>query len=45
MRDGLIHTIEDYELLFADENYQIYKLLAFSFDADRLESAKSPFQS
>ncbi|MFP5108496.1 Cof-type HAD-IIB family hydrolase [Neobacillus sp. C211] len=39
LRDGLIHTVEDYELLFADENYQIYKLLAFSFDADRLESA------
>ncbi|MEY2195217.1 Cof-type HAD-IIB family hydrolase [Neobacillus sp. BF23-41] len=39
LRDGLVHTIEDYELLFADENYQIYKLLAFSFDADRLESA------
>jgi len=39
LRDGLIHTIEDYELLFADENYQIYKLLAFSFEADRLESA------
>lgn len=39
IRDGLIHTIEDYELLFADENYQIYKLLAFSFDKDRLESA------
>lgn len=39
LRDGLIHTIEDYELLFADKNYQIYKLLAFSFDKDRLESA------
>lgn len=40
LRDGLIHTIEDYELLFGDEDYQIYKLLAFSFDKDRLESAK-----
>ncbi|MFL6556401.1 MAG: Cof-type HAD-IIB family hydrolase [Bacillus sp. (in: firmicutes)] len=39
IRDGLVHTVEDYELLFADENYQIYKFLAFSFDADRLESA------
>jgi Cof subfamily protein (haloacid dehalogenase superfamily) len=39
LRDDLIHTIEDYELLFADENYQIYKLLAFSLDAERLESA------
>lgn len=39
IRDGLIHKIEDYELLFADEDYQIYKLLAFSLDTDRLEAA------
>ncbi len=39
IRDGLIHTIEDYELLFAGEEYQIYKLLAFSFDSERLEAA------
>ena len=39
IRDGLIHKIEDYELLFADEDAQIYKLLAFSFDGDRLEAA------
>jgi hypothetical protein len=39
LRDGLVHTIDDYEVLFADENYQIYKLLAFSFDAERLEAA------
>ena len=39
IRDGLIHTIEDYELLFADEDYQIYKLLAFSFDKEKLEAA------
>jgi Cof subfamily protein (haloacid dehalogenase superfamily) len=39
IRDGLIHKIEDYELLFADEDSQIYKLLAFSFDRDRLEAA------
>jgi Cof subfamily protein (haloacid dehalogenase superfamily) len=39
IRDGLVHTTEDYELIFADEDYQIYKLLAFSFDADRLEAA------
>ncbi len=39
IREGLIQSIEDYELLFADEDYQIYKLLAFSFDADRLASA------
>ncbi|MFL6562446.1 MAG: Cof-type HAD-IIB family hydrolase [Bacillus sp. (in: firmicutes)] len=39
VRDGLIRKIEDYELLFGDGEYQIYKLLAFSFDADRLEAA------
>jgi Cof subfamily protein (haloacid dehalogenase superfamily) len=39
IRDGLIQTIEDYEILFADDDYQIYKVLAFSFDAGRLEAA------
>lgn len=39
IRDELIYTIEDYELLFTDEDFQIYKLLAFSFDSGRLESA------
>ena len=39
IRDGLIHTIEDYEVLFVSNDYQIYKFLAFDFDADRLETA------
>ncbi|WP_066072913.1 Cof-type HAD-IIB family hydrolase [Neobacillus soli] len=39
LSDGLVHKIDDYEALFANENYQIYKLLAFSFDADRLAAA------
>lgn len=39
VRNGLVHQVEDYELLFADEEHQIYKLLAFSFDADRLGAA------
>ncbi len=39
LRDGLIHQIENYEILFADEDFQIYKVLAFSFDASRLEAA------
>jgi Cof subfamily protein (haloacid dehalogenase superfamily) len=39
IRDGLIDKIEDYEQLFTDQDYQIYKLLAFSFDAERLEAA------
>ncbi|WP_374121022.1 Cof-type HAD-IIB family hydrolase [Neobacillus sp. PS2-9] len=37
--DGLIHTIEDYEVLFSSNDYQIYKFLAFDFDADKLETA------
>lgn len=39
IRDGLIHTIEDYEVLFESNDYQIYKFLAFDFDADKLERA------
>lgn len=39
LRDGLVHMVEDYEILFSDEEYQIYKLLVFSFDADKLEAA------
>lgn len=39
LRDGLIHTIEDYEVLFADEAQQIYKLLVFSFDPVKLQEA------
>ncbi len=40
LRDGLINVIKDYEVLFADEKYQIYKLLVFSFDAERLGAAR-----
>ncbi|MFJ5717085.1 Cof-type HAD-IIB family hydrolase [Neobacillus sp. NPDC093127] len=39
LRDGLVHTVEDYEILFSDDEYQIYKLLVFSFDTDKLEAA------
>jgi len=39
LRDGLVQVIEDYETLFADENVQIYKMLAFSFDSDKLAAA------
>ncbi|MGG1675820.1 HAD family hydrolase [Neobacillus sp. NRS-1170] len=41
VRNGLVHEVGDYEMIFADENHQIYKLLAFSFDADRLEAANN----
>ncbi|WP_251551714.1 Cof-type HAD-IIB family hydrolase [Neobacillus muris] len=39
LRDGLIHPIDDYETIFSDETYRIYKLLAFSFELDKLEAA------
>ncbi|MEH7106191.1 Cof-type HAD-IIB family hydrolase [Bacillus sp. JJ1764] len=38
--DGLIHIIEDYEHIFSNEEYQIYKFLAFSFDLDQLGKAQ-----
>ncbi|WP_042463760.1 Cof-type HAD-IIB family hydrolase [Neobacillus dielmonensis] len=39
LRDGLIHPIDDYEKLFSDDDNQIYKLLGFSFELDKLEAA------
>ncbi len=41
VRDGLVHQIDSYDLIFTNEEYQIYKLLAFSFDSDRLEAAST----
>ncbi|ESU34374.1 hypothetical protein G3A_01075 [Bacillus sp. 17376] len=40
MHKGLITKIEHYDQLFEDEQYEIYKLLAFSLDDDKLEAAK-----
>jgi Cof subfamily protein (haloacid dehalogenase superfamily) len=40
VRDGLVHIIEAYETIFGDDDYQIYKLLAFSNDADKLAAAR-----
>jgi Cof subfamily protein (haloacid dehalogenase superfamily) len=34
---GRVHLIESYTPLFNDEEVEIYKLLAFSFDSERLE--------
>jgi len=39
VRDGLVHGIESYDILFDNENVHIYKFLAFSFDSERLEAA------
>lgn len=41
LRAGLVYTIDDYQVLFDEEEYQIYKLLAFSFDSDRLGAASN----
>jgi Cof subfamily protein (haloacid dehalogenase superfamily) len=37
---GRVKLIEEYEALFQDPNKDIYKLLAFSFDEEKLEQAK-----
>ncbi len=34
-----IHQVDDYHELFTNEQYKIYKFLAFSFDADKLAKA------
>ncbi|MED3624980.1 Cof-type HAD-IIB family hydrolase [Neobacillus thermocopriae] len=38
-RDGLVHPIDDYETLFNNDEFRIYKFLAFSFDMDKLKAA------
>lgn len=40
MHKGLITKIDHYDELFEDDQYEIYKLLAFSLDDDKLETAK-----
>lgn len=37
---GLVHKVESYDLLFNNDEHQIYKLLAFSFEQDILSEAK-----
>jgi Cof subfamily protein (haloacid dehalogenase superfamily) len=44
VRDGLIETINDYAILFDDEQYQINKFLAFSFEDGRLEAVSSALE-
>jgi Cof subfamily protein (haloacid dehalogenase superfamily) len=39
VREGRVSVIDSYNLLFDNEEYQIYKFLAFTFDPDRLEAA------
>jgi len=39
LHKGLVSTIEHYDRLFEQDQYQIYKLLAFSLDPEKLEAA------
>lgn len=39
LHKGLVRTIEHYDRLFEQEQYEIYKLLAFSLDPEKLEAA------
>ncbi|MCH1626157.1 Cof-type HAD-IIB family hydrolase [Ferdinandcohnia quinoae] len=38
--NGLIHLVEDYESVLADQNVKVYKLIAFSFEQEKLQHAK-----
>jgi len=39
LHKGLVRKIEHYDRLFEEDQYEIYKLLAFSLDPEKLESA------
>ena len=39
LHKGLIQKIDHYDLLFEEDQYEIYKLLAFSLDPEKLEAA------
>lgn len=41
IQEGRVHVIENYSLLFDNDEYQIYKILVFSVDTDRMEAAKA----
>lgn len=41
VHEGRIHIIDNYDVLFDDEDAQVYKFLAFSFDSKRLEAASN----
>lgn len=44
VRDGLVDEIEDYEILFSSDEYQICKFLAFSMDQDKLNTVGDTLQ-
>ena len=41
LHKGLIHKIDHYDLLFEEDQYVIYKLLAFSLDSEKLVAANA----
>ncbi|TDL72284.1 HAD family phosphatase [Rhodococcus qingshengii] len=43
-RNGLVHQVESYDLLFNDEAHQIYKLFGFAIDSDRREAAATALE-
>jgi Cof subfamily protein (haloacid dehalogenase superfamily) len=43
-RNGLVHKVESYDVLFNDEKYQIYKLFGFAMDSDRREAAENALE-
>ncbi|MEH7248405.1 HAD family hydrolase [Neobacillus niacini] len=44
IRNGLVHQVENYDLLFNDDEYQIYKLLAFDFDSAKMAKAAASLE-
>jgi Cof subfamily protein (haloacid dehalogenase superfamily) len=43
-RNGLVHQVESYDLLFNDETHQIYKLFGFAIDSDRRGAAAASLE-
>lgn len=41
LHKGLVRTIEHYDRLFEEDQYEIYKLLAFSLDPEKLAAANN----
>ncbi len=44
IRNGMVHQVESYDLLFNDDEYQIYKLLAFDFDSAKMAKAAASLE-
>jgi Cof subfamily protein (haloacid dehalogenase superfamily) len=44
INSGGVGVIDDYNILFDEDEYEIYKFLAFSYDTDRLDAAKKSLE-